>query len=55
MPPTTKSSLLNAIKEIDEVSAGTIQTTQYSSQQPRFALFAFVAAALLDRRGCARS
>jgi Ca-activated chloride channel family protein len=33
--------LMNAIKEIDSVSAGTIQTRQYSSQRPRFALFAF--------------
>ncbi len=39
-----EDSLLNAIKEIDAVSAGTIRTTQYSSQRPRFAIFAFIAA-----------
>ncbi len=37
--------LLDAIREIDEVSAGTIQTRQYTSQRPRFAMFAFIAAA----------
>lgn len=36
--------LLSAIKEIDAVSAGTIQTKQYTSQRPRFAMFAFIAA-----------
>jgi hypothetical protein len=36
--------LLAAIKDIDTVSAGTIQTRQYTSQRPRFAMFAFVAA-----------
>jgi hypothetical protein len=40
-----EDSLLNAIREIDAVSAGTIQTRQYSSQRPRFALFAAIAAA----------
>lgn len=35
--------LLAAIKDIDSVSAGTIQTRQYSSQRPRFAVFAFAA------------
>ena len=36
--------LLDAIREIDAVSAGTIQTRQYASQRPRFAMFAFAAA-----------
>src|SRR3954452_15931634 len=40
-----EQSLLNAIRDIDQVSAGTIQTRQYSSQTPRFALFALLAAA----------
>ena len=40
-----EESLLAAIREIDALSAGTIQTKQYSSQQPRFAFFAFVAVA----------
>jgi len=40
----SEAALLNAIKEIDTLSAGTIRTTQYSSQQPRFAMFAFIAA-----------
>jgi len=39
-----EQSLLNAINEIDALSAGTIRTTQYSSQRPRFAMFAFLAA-----------
>jgi hypothetical protein len=41
----SEESLLNAIRDIDEVSAGTIQTTQYSTQRPRFALFAMIAVA----------
>src|SRR6478736_2815387 len=36
----SEASLLAAIRDIDSVSAGTIQTTQYTSQQPRFAFFA---------------
>jgi len=40
----SEPALLNAIKEIDALSAGTIRTTQYSSQQPRYAMFAFIAA-----------
>ena len=39
----SEDSLLNAIKDIDRASAGTIETRQYSSQQPRFAMFAFAA------------
>ena len=40
-----EDSLLHAIQDIDRVSAGTtIDVKQYSSQQPRFALFALVAA-----------
>jgi hypothetical protein len=41
----SEESLLNAIRDIDEVSAGTIQTTQYSSQRARFAFFAMIAVA----------
>jgi len=41
----SEDSLLAAIRDIDEVSAGTIQTTQYSSQRPRFAFFAMIAVA----------
>lgn len=37
-------SLLAAIREIDEVAAGTVRLTQYSSQQPRFMIFASLAA-----------
>ena len=44
MPPTARPACSNAIKEIERVSAGTIRTTQYSSQQPRFAMFALIAA-----------
>jgi Ca-activated chloride channel family protein len=38
-----EQSLLAAINEIDQVSAGTIQVKEYSSQRPRFALFALMA------------
>lgn len=41
----TEEHLLDAIKDIDSVSAGTIQTRQYTRQQPRFAAFAFAATA----------
>jgi hypothetical protein len=41
----SEASLLAAIRDIDSVSAGTIQTTQYTSQQPRFAFFALTALA----------
>ena len=37
-------SLLNAIDEIDQVAAGTIQLTEYGTQRPRFPLFAAAAA-----------
>ena len=37
-------SLLAAIHEIDQVSAGTIEQTVYTAQQPRFAIFAALAA-----------
>jgi hypothetical protein len=39
----TEEHLLAAIKDIDSASGGTIQTRQYTSQRPRFALFAFAA------------
>jgi hypothetical protein len=41
----SEESLLAAIRDIDAVATGTIQTRQYSSQKPRFAVFAFLAAA----------
>jgi Ca-activated chloride channel homolog len=37
-------SLLAAIREIDEVAAGTVRMTEYASQQPRFTIFASLAA-----------
>jgi Ca-activated chloride channel family protein len=37
-------SLLAAIREINQVSAGTIELTEYSTQTPRFAAFASMAA-----------
>jgi hypothetical protein len=37
-------SLLAAIREIDAVAAGTVRLNEYSSQQPRFAIFASLAA-----------
>jgi hypothetical protein len=41
----SEAALLAAIADIDKISAGTIQTRLYSSQQSRFAVFAFAAAA----------
>ena len=41
-----EKSLLAAIADIDRVSTGNIEVRQYSSQQPRFAIFALIAAAL---------
>ena len=41
-----EGDLLRAIADIDRVSAGAIHLRQYTSQQPQFAFFAFVAAAL---------
>jgi hypothetical protein len=41
-----ESSLLSAIADIDRESVGAIQFRQYSTQQPRFAIFAVSAAAL---------
>lgn len=43
-PARDEASLLQAIDEIDAVSAGTIQTKQYSQQEPRFDIFALIAA-----------
>lgn len=39
-----EASLLAAIAEIDQVSAGTIHLTEYSTQRPRFPIFAAIAA-----------
>jgi len=38
-------SLLAAIREIDQVSAGTVKLTEYASQEPRFSVFAAMAIA----------
>jgi len=40
-----EDSLLRAIREIDQVSTGTIEVRQYSSQRPQFAIFALLAMA----------
>jgi von Willebrand factor type A domain len=37
-------SLLAAIEDIDKQSAGTIRATEYSAEQPRFGMFALIAA-----------
>jgi len=39
-----EQSLLAAIDDIDKLTAGTIRTTEYSAEQPRFAMFALLAA-----------
>jgi hypothetical protein len=41
---SNEKALLDAITEIDSVSNGTIEVRQYSSQEPRFAVFALMAA-----------
>jgi hypothetical protein len=41
-----EGELLRAIEDIDRISAGAIHVKQYTSQQPQFAFFALVAAAL---------
>ena len=43
---SNEENLLAAIKDIDAASTGTISVRQYSSQQPRFAVFALIAATL---------
>jgi len=40
-----EASLLSAVHDIDQAAIGAIQTTQYTSRQPRFAVFALGAAA----------
>ena len=40
-----EASLLAAIADIDQVSAGTIRAVEYSAEQPRFGTFALIAAA----------
>jgi hypothetical protein len=42
---SSEDTLLKAIADIDRVATGTIQFRQYSSQQPRFAVFGLLAAA----------
>lgn len=39
-----ETSLLAAVRDIDEAAVGAIQTTQYTSRQPRFAVLALAAA-----------
>ena len=40
-----EASLLRAIHDIDRLAAGTIHVKRYTTQQPRFAVFALIAAA----------
>ncbi len=48
---SNEKALLDAITEIDSVSNGTIEVRQYSSQEPRFAVFALMAAGLWTSAG----
>jgi von Willebrand factor type A domain len=43
---SSEAALIAAIEDIDRVSTGTIQVKQYTSQQPRFAIFALITLAL---------
>jgi Ca-activated chloride channel family protein len=45
-PASDEASILRAVREIDRLSAGQVATRQYTSQQPRFQLFALLAVAL---------
>ena len=49
-PAGDEQAVLNAIKDIDTRSAGRVDVKRYSSQQPKFAGYAFMAAELLDGR-----
>jgi len=42
---SSEAALLAAIEDIDRAATGSIQVRQYSSQQPRFAIFAMIALA----------
>lgn len=43
---SSEAALLAAIEDIDRVSTGTIQVKTYTSQQPRFAIFALITVGL---------
>ena len=43
-PAGDEATILNAIKDIDRRSSGRVEIKRYSSQQPRFTPYAFVAA-----------
>jgi hypothetical protein len=45
-PAGDEQAVLNAIKDIDTRSAGRVDVKRYSSQQPKFAGYAFLAASL---------
>ena len=49
-----EATLLRAIHDIDNASTGTIQVRQYTSQQPRFAVFALAALALWSMAAAAK-
>ena len=43
-PASDESTIFNAIRDIDQRSAGRVEIKRYSSQQPRFTSYAFMAA-----------
>jgi Ca-activated chloride channel family protein len=45
-PAGDEAAVLNAIKDIDQRSAGRVDIKRYSSQQPKFSGYAFIAASL---------
>jgi Ca-activated chloride channel family protein len=45
-PAGDEATVLNAIKDIDQRSAGRVDIKRYSSQQPKFSGYAFIAASL---------
>jgi Ca-activated chloride channel family protein len=49
-----EASLMRAIHDIDRLAAGTIQVKRYTTQQPRFAVFALLAAAFWCAAGAVK-
>jgi hypothetical protein len=43
-PASDEATIVNAIRDIDRRSAGRVEVKRYSSQQPRFTPYAFLAA-----------
>jgi len=51
-PAADESAILNAIRDIDRRSAGRVEVTRYSSEQPRFTPYALLGAGSWRLRCC---